>query len=522
MENTVFSNLLSNKKSLLAVIGLVIVLTAIPITYFLTQRTQDLRQRAAEGDYCGTEIRACVNIYNGDTRISRTGACASTETALSWGDGGKLGTLIHGCTNRYNGDLRISRKGARTEIQCASTETPISWSQGDISNTRNAITSCVNIYNGDVRILLRGSTCASTETQLLWSKNTLAQCKLTPTPTNRTSPTPTGGIGEQPTPSPTLGRTSPTPTKTPPTPTPTSSSRTTPTPTLSPNCKTGANSVSVTTFCERGGATAATYVCYDGFSGTVTSPECIDGIKFKALADQACAGRIVCYTPTPRLTITPTPTGGIGGQPTPTPTTKARTTLTPTLTKSPSPTPTTQRTPTPTPTTIPSTTPQAGEGVTVFQLDMPGIGTATGDNSSPLNSPRSAKIQVFNTQNAKVAEKDLQVQFQGDVYRGSTSLAIPQGNYYAKVSLNNTLFSDVPGVFVLTHNQSTTLPATVMIPGDLDQNNILDLRDYNIFIGCYGNKQCTQKALADLNDDGSVGPIDYNILLRSFAIRQGT
>lgn len=36
----------------------------------------------------GDEIEACVNRYNGDVRISRTGACASTETPLTWNQQG--------------------------------------------------------------------------------------------------------------------------------------------------------------------------------------------------------------------------------------------------------------------------------------------------------------------------------------------------------------------------------------------------------------------------------------------------
>lgn len=36
----------------------------------------------------GDEIEACVNRYNGDVRISRTGTCASTETPLTWNQQG--------------------------------------------------------------------------------------------------------------------------------------------------------------------------------------------------------------------------------------------------------------------------------------------------------------------------------------------------------------------------------------------------------------------------------------------------
>jgi hypothetical protein len=61
------------------------------------------------------------------------------------------------------------------------------------------------------------------------------------------------------------------------------------------------------------------------------------------------------------------------------------------------------------------------------------------------------------------------------------------------------------------------------VPGDINQDNNLNMVDHSIFVGCYGQKPCPQdqKTKSDFNDDGVIDGKDYNILIRSFAIRSG-
>jgi hypothetical protein len=60
-----------------------------------------------------------------------------------------------------------------------------------------------------------------------------------------------------------------------------------------------------------------------------------------------------------------------------------------------------------------------------------------------------------------------------------------------------------------------------LISGDVNSDNQLNLVDYNIFLTCFGNKQCNTKTQADLNMDGKVDEVDLNILYDQFATRQG-
>jgi len=212
-------------------------------------------------------------------------------------------------------------------------------------------------------------------------------------------------------------------------------------------------------------------------------------------------------------------------------------------------------------------------------VQLPGIGSNTGDNSSPKNPTRDVEVWVYNTNNTVVKDITGKVTFDGtNTYKGTVDLGndFQSGYYYVKLRLNNTLKKAVPGIVQINASgiqatpttqatspsttstdpcaslpfpkSSTTyiyqcellklkygglggvlaanitqIPTVTLVPGDLDpnQDNNLDIQDYNMFISCYGSKSCNNKQQADFNDDGVVDGKDYNILARGFAIRQG-
>ncbi len=117
--------------------------------------------------------------------------------------------------------------------------------------------------------------------------------------------------------------------------------------------------------------------------------------------------------------------------------------------------------------------------------------------------------------------------------------SVPLGNYYVLVKspegslqelLNQQPITIANGTTVSLNGASTNasnLPQNLRM-GDLNNDNIVDLTDYNILVDCYGKKasstNCTNHNIvdqtkglfADFNDDGIVNGIDYNILLRNF------
>ncbi|MCL4354550.1 hypothetical protein M1349_03745 [Patescibacteria group bacterium] len=167
-------------------------------------------------------------------------------------------------------------------------------------------------------------------------------------------------------------------------------------------------------------------------------------------------------------------------------------------------------------------------GQTTFNIEvkLPGIGgnTQVGENPSPKNQTRSVVLSIFDSADKLVKKVPGTVKFDGTTYsyKGTVTVGseVPAGSYTVKLNLDNTLVKRVPGIQTVGSG-TVNLPTVTLIPGDLDGDNVLDLHDYNDFISCFGSKQCTEKKLADFNDDGVIDEIDLNILKIGLAVRNG-
>ncbi|OGH53762.1 MAG: hypothetical protein A3G15_03765 [Candidatus Levybacteria bacterium RIFCSPLOWO2_12_FULL_40_10] len=258
--------------------------------------------------------------------------------------------------------------------------------------------------------------------------------------------------------------------------------------------------------------------------------DCI-GVKINAGATpgsrQLKVEAIVNNSKVAEETVSITITGGTGGSsptatPTPTPTKTPTPTLTPTLTNTPtptaSPTPTSQQ-PSPTPTLSPN------QSSIALTIKLAGIGsnTSLGQNNNPVKTSLPVEIQVFNLNSHKIKDvggnlifDSATASFKGTVFLGSD---LTESAYVFKVRLNNALWKAITSQ--ITPGQTTNLPEKELISGDLDQNNELNLLDYNALISCYGSKSCSNKEKADLNLDGKVDELDLNIFYAALAKRTG-
>lgn len=219
--------------------------------------------------------------------------------------------------------------------------------------------------------------------------------------------------------------------------------------------------------------------------------------------------------------------------PTSVPTTPPDVTATPVPTLPPdiTATPTeTQPTDAPDPTDIITPTPpkEATWDIT-FSFKLPGIGTSAGDNDNPIPVSKpvfltfvgengdSNKIKLNNAtvySNGVFKENP-----QGGTMEGNIP---PAGTYQVKISTNNTLDKLTPGFFTITNEPVLNLPFVALTPGDINQDRILDLLDYNILISCI-QKSCSHDifSLADLNSDTLVDAKDLNVFLRQLQTREG-
>lgn len=224
-------------------------------------------------------------------------------------------------------------------------------------------------------------------------------------------------------------------------------------------------------------------------------------------------------TPTVTLTGTITPTGT---QVTPT----VSVTRTPTLTSTP--TPTLTRTPTPTISLTP-TIPKTPTLLTISVL-LPGIGKS--GNSRPNNMERKVFVSLFDTTNKTIGASvsgALGFDPTSGVFKGTVNFGtiVPSGNYTTKIHVDQYLNKIIAANSALIAGVTTTLPQVALITGDINSDNKLDMLDYNMLVGCFGNKinsdSCgNRKVDADLNDDGIIDGTDYNLFVRNVRIaKQG-
>ncbi|MCL4354551.1 hypothetical protein M1349_03750 [Patescibacteria group bacterium] len=183
---------------------------------------------------------------------------------------------------------------------------------------------------------------------------------------------------------------------------------------------------------------------------------------------------------------------------------------------------------TPTPTEAPT-----GETTLNISVKLPGIGKNEnlGENNNPKNPSRKISVIFLDDKEQQVSVVEVPAAyntssglFTGSITTGdqlTTAKNIPDGAYTVKLRLDNSLTKKLPGFQTIKGNQTITLPTTELATGDLNNDNILNLADYNIFISCFGEKQCDKKDLADLNDDGVVDEIDLNILKVGLMGRSG-
>jgi len=192
--------------------------------------------------------------------------------------------------------------------------------------------------------------------------------------------------------------------------------------------------------------------------------------------------------------------------------------------------------PTPTPTPTPAAT---TFNITAY---LHGIGNS-GDNSnpndyrlsnkSPQHLEREATLYIYDNQNQLVSTGSGKITYDPDPnsgnYKGliSVNSTLTPGQYIFKAQTSSHLRRQIPGIQTISPNQENTLPAITFIAGDINNDNILNILDYNILIGCYSDllppKSCTEtnKTLADLNDDGFVNQVDYNLFLREISTQIG-
>lgn len=193
---------------------------------------------------------------------------------------------------------------------------------------------------------------------------------------------------------------------------------------------------------------------------------------------------------------------------------------------------------TPTPTEIqPTGTPVPSAPTTLsFSLLLHGLGQA-GDsanpnstgNINPARTQRTITVEIVNAQNQQVLSKQTSVSYEatnGSFKGFLTTDTLPAGVYTIKVKTDQYLRAIIPGIQTITTGQNNFMPETRLITGDINNDNVINIVDYNVLLGCYSDlspaTNCPgDKDNADLTDDGAVNAFDYNLFLRELTNRIG-
>lgn len=174
--------------------------------------------------------------------------------------------------------------------------------------------------------------------------------------------------------------------------------------------------------------------------------------------------------------------------------------------------------------------------IVVMDLALHGLGK-TGDsvndsptNTNPLHTDRTIFVELFDSQNQFVSSKSATVTYASDSgrFKGTIDFGnLASGGYTIKVKTNQFLKNLVPGIQMVQSGSSSALPVTPLIVGDVNNDNVINILDFNVIDGCFSDllpaHNCTDdlKADADITDDGKVNQFDYNLFIREISAQSG-
>ncbi len=210
-------------------------------------------------------------------------------------------------------------------------------------------------------------------------------------------------------------------------------------------------------------------------------------------------------------------------------------TLTPRPTLPQASTPSTNSTQTTSPTT-PTLTPSTiaiKDTVLSFQFKLPGI------TEQPKHKYIQYTVAIFDQQKNKIKEMtgvtddfdEKSNMFKDTLVINEKDKVFPTGSYFIKIKPSKYLTKEISVPITITAGTTTSFAPVSPVAGDINGDNKINIQDYNVLAGCFGNKaqsgSCTSKETpytgetgtifnADLNDDGAVDGIDYNTFLKNF------
>ncbi len=166
-----------------------------------------------------------------------------------------------------------------------------------------------------------------------------------------------------------------------------------------------------------------------------------------------------------------------------------------------------------------------------FTVYLHGIGNG-GDNKNaspsasqppiPVHTSRQITFSFFLDETTPIVTKNTIMTY--DITNGNFTGSIDAhdvktGNYTLTIKEKGFLEKTIS--YTRNSEEDNTIPPVYLVNGDINNDNKLDIMDYQILMSCFDNitdtASCTDKTAADLNDDGMVNELDYNLFLRELS-----
>ena len=157
--------------------------------------------------------------------------------------------------------------------------------------------------------------------------------------------------------------------------------------------------------------------------------------------------------------------------------------------------------------------------------------SASTGNLNPLREQRPVQLFIYDSNNSLLSSPTGTVTYNATTgnFKGTVDIGaeLSTGQYLVKVKSPSYLRGSIPGIITLTKGSASTLTQVSLVSGDANDDNSLNILDYNLLLDCYADlapaKNCdtAKKTATDFSDDGSVNQFDYNLFLRELSVQSG-
>lgn len=179
--------------------------------------------------------------------------------------------------------------------------------------------------------------------------------------------------------------------------------------------------------------------------------------------------------------------------------------------------------------------PAAGGTSLSLNLKLGAIG-GTGENADPKTKTKDVRVCIYaltaDPTNDATACTNAALTKTGTLSFGTNGRyssatfdigsTLPTGQYQVFVKSGKYLRKRVAGTPTITAGAVNQIPQTSLIQGDINNDNSVDIRDYNALLACFDKNADTEACkAADVDDSGKVDGVDYKFFIESLSVKEG-